>query len=388
MTELNVPALERLQVENIGKLAASAAPCITIVLPPYRPGEQSKPMADMLRTYCQDAQRQLEARQIAPRDVAGLIEPLLELTKAPEFQSGSRWGRAIFRSPEVFTFLEGLEMVKPGVTVGGCFQIRPVLSNLQLPAEFFVLRLSQKSVELWRWTGLQAQKVELPKGVPRTLDEATAFKPPDHDLENRSTAGSSTGSMRGVRFGTGSGRETAHTYVADFFKAVDRGLHELVHAGDVPLVLAGVDEDTTLYRSISGYRMLLKESIAGSANSPLPEDELMSRAHAIVRSDTAERAASSLNSLKERMAPARFSTELNTILPASVEGRVGWLYLNADARMMGAFDGVRRGGRSNWGEEDLLNLAAIETLDHKGLAFSLAAGKMPDGAAVVAVFRY
>jgi len=381
MTGLNVPTLETLRPEKIAELAGSPAPCVTILLPPYRPGETAKSMGAMLRTFCQDAERQLTAHRIAQPEVTDLIEPLLRLTETPEFQAGSHWGRAIFRSPEVFTILDGIETVKPGVTAGPCFEIRPVLADLHLPAEFYLLKLSQKAVEPWRYAGLRAQRVELPKGVPRTLDEALEFKPPDHDLENRSPAGSSIGSMRGVRFGTGSGRETAQTYVADFFKAVDRGIRELVHSADAPLVLAGVDEDTALYRSVSGYQRLLKETIHGSANSPFSEDELLQRAYAIVRSEAIERAVASLMELKERMAPARLSTDLDTILRAAVDGRVGWLYINQDARAFGVKN-------VHWGEEDLLNRAAIETLRQRGLAFSLPAAKMPDGAAVAAVFRY
>ena len=334
MTGLNVPTLETLRPEKIAELAGSPAPCVTVLLPPYRPGETAKSMGSMLRTFCQDAERQLTARRLAQSEVTDLIEPLLRLTETPEFQAGSHWGRAIFRSPEVFTILDGIETVKPGVTVASCFELRPVLADLHLPAEFYLLKLSQKAVGLWRYAGLRAQQVELPKGVPRTLDEALAFKPPDHDLVNRSTAGSSTGSMRGVRFGTGSARETAQTYVADFFKAVDRGIRELVHSGDAPLVLAGVDEDTALDRAVSAYRRLLKETIHGSVNTPFFEDELLERAYAIVRSDATERALASLIELKERMAPARFSTDLDTILRAAVEGRVGWLYINQDARVL------------------------------------------------------
>lgn len=375
MTGLNVPTLETLRPEKIGELAGSAAPCVTILLPPYRPGEQTKSMGAMLRTFCQDAERQLKARRIAQSEIADLTEPLLRLTDAPEFEAGSHLGRAIFRSPEVFTILGGIEVVKPSLTVGGCFQVRPVLTDLHLPAEYYLLQLSQQSVDLWRCAGLRAQRIDLPKGVPRTLDEALEFKPPDHDLENRSTAGSSTGSMRSVRFGTGSGRETAHTYVADFFKAVDRGIRELAHGGDAPLVLAGVEEDTVIYRSASGYPRLLKETIRGSANSPFSEDELLARAYAIVRSDSTGRVVANLMELKERVAPARFSTDLDTILRAAANGRVGWLYINQDARV-------------DRGDEDPLNRAAIETLRQRGLAFTLPAAKMPDGAAVAAVFRY
>ena len=88
------------------------------------------------------------------------------------------------------------------------------------------------------------------------------------------------------------------------------------------------------------------------------------------------------------MAPARFSTALDAILRAAVEGRVGWLYINQDAQVFGVFDGIRRGRRVNWGEEDLLNAAAVETMRQRGLVFTLPDSEMPDNAAVAAVLRY
>jgi len=263
-----------------------------------------------------------------------------------------------------------------------------VLADLHLPAEFYLLKLSQKQVDLLRCAGLQAEPVDLPKGIPRTLEEALEFKPPDHDLENRSPAGSSAPAMRGIRFGTGSGRENARVYLADFFKAVDRGVRELVQGKATPLILAGVGEDTVIYQSISEYPRLLEDSIHGSASMPSPQDELLRQAYAIIRADCTERAAASLVEMKERMAPARFLTDLDAILRAAVEGRVGWLYINEDAQIFGVFEGVRRGGRLDWGEEDLLNVAALETLLQRGSVYALPDAKMPDGVAVAAGLRY
>ena len=388
MTGVTVPLLQTLRLENLTELAGSPPPCITILLPPYRPGEQTKSMAALLRTYCQDIERQLAASRLAEREMSDLIQPLLRLIEAPDFAAGSHWGRAIFRSPEVFAVLEEITVVQPRLTIASCFEVRGVLADLYLSPEFFLLKLSQKQVELLRCAGRRAQRLDLPKGVPRTLEEALAFEPPDHDLENRSAAGSSIGSMRGVRFGTGSGRETARVHVADFFKAVDRGIKELAHGRDLPLVLTGVDEDAVIYRSVSGYPHLLKDSIHGGANTPLPEHELLQQAYALVRSDSLERAVGSLYELKERKAPARFSTDLDTILRAAAEGRVGWLFINQDARVLGVSDMTRRPGQGNWGEEDLLNVAAVETILHRGEAFTIPDAKMPDGAEVAAVFRY
>jgi Bacterial archaeo-eukaryotic release factor family 3 len=388
MTGLNVTTLQTLQPDGIVKLAAAQGPCITILLPPYRPGEQNKPMAALLRTYCQEAERQLAARKIVESEAVDLLKPLMRLTEDPQFAGGSHSGCVIFRSAEIFANLDGIAPVQPGLTVGACFYLRPVLADLHVPAEFYLLRLSQKDVELLRCVGARAEPVQLPKGVPRTLDEALAFRPPDHDLENYSTAGNSAGSMRGVQFGTGLGREKAHGHVADFFKAVDRGVHELLRGGRAPLVLAGVDEDAIIYRSVSEYAHLLKESIQGSANTPLSEDEVVRRAYTIVRADSTERASAGLMEFKERMAPPRFSTEQDAILRWAVEGRVGWLYINQDAQVFGVFDGIRRAGRVNWGEEDLLNAAAVETMRQRGLVFTLPDSKMPDNAAVAAVLRH
>jgi release factor family 3 len=388
MVEVKVPALEPLQLKGIQEFLRSPGPCLTILLPSYRPGEQEKPMATVLKTYLQDAAWQLATRRIAESVLADLLAPLRQLTEAPEFVGGSHFGRAIFRSPDVFAKFDFIAPVKAGLTVGSCFNIRTVLTDLHLPSEFYLLKLSKKQVALIRYAGLRGEPVELPKGVPRTLDEALAFKPPDHDLEDRSASGGSAGEMHRIRFGTSSGRETQSVYLADFFKAVDRGVREILHEGRAPLILAGVDEDTAIYRSIITYSNLLKQSIHGSANTPLAEDELLRMASGIVRSDCIERAAAALTESREKMAPARFSTDVEAILRATAEGRVSRLYIDEGAQKLGVFQGARRGGRSDWDEEDLLNVAAVETILQGGLAFALPAAKMPDGAAMAALFRY
>ena len=387
MTEAKVLALESLQVEKIHELIRSPGPCITLLLPPYRPGEQATPLPALLKSKLQEAMRLLTQAGITESVIRDLLEPLAQLAADPDSLEGSHWGRAIFRSLNVFHQFAVTEFRKPLLQVGGCFEIRPILTELHSPSEFFLLRLSKKDVEVFRCAGLRAESLELPKGVPHTLEEALAFKPPDHDLENRSSAGNSTGAMRGVRFGTGSAKETQSTYLADFYKAVDRGVRQLLGPASVPLVLAGVDEDTVLYRMINKYPNLLARSIHGSPGGSM-EHDILPQAYAIVQSDCAERAVCALQDSKERLAPARFSTGLSSILRAAVEGRVARLYIDAAARMSGAFEGTRKAGLGHWGEEDLLNIAAVETMLQGGLAFVLPTGRIPDGASIAAILRF
>lgn len=388
MTALNAATLETLRPENIAELAGSPAPCISIFLPAHRPGGATQSMAAVLKMHCQEADRQLRALGLPAAEVTELLEPLQRSIDDPDLAKGSHWGRAIFRSPKLFVQVNGLESTLSAITVGGCFQIRPILAELQFPSKFYLLTLSEKRVDLLFCSDRKAQAVELPAGVPRSLEEALAFKPPDHDLENRSTAGSSTGSMRSVRFGTGSERENSRVYLADFFKAVDRGVREIARAANAPLVLAGVEEETALYRSVSAYPSLVKEGIAGSPKTPFSTTELLARAYAILRSELMSRTSASLRDWKERVSPERFSTDLHAVLRAATEGRIGWLFINEAARAFGTFEGIRRNGRVNWGPEDLLNVAAVETVLQRGLVHSLPSEAMPDGTAVAGVFRY
>jgi len=366
-------ALEPLQAESIHELVTtSSSPCLTLLLPPYRPAEQSGSHSAVLKTLLQDAVRQFQAKKIPEMVITDLLEPIRQLGSDAAFLKGSQSSRAIFRSPDLFREFELVEPAEASLTIGGCFEIRRLLGELAVPEYFYLLKITKKRVDLLRSKGLRAEPVELPKGTPSTLEAALSFKQPDHDLENRSSAGTSAAAMHGIRFGTGAERERAQAYLADFYKGVDRGIRELLHVGGPPLVLAGVEEDTALYRSVAAYPNILRESVPGSPAGGQPEVDLLRQAFTIARLNSSDQAAASLMELKERPAPGRFSVDLDMILKAAGEGRVHQLYLDENADKKG----------------DLLNLAAVETIRHGGTAFTLPSSKMPDRSAAAAVFRY
>ena len=104
MTEAKVLALESLQLEKIHELIRSSGPCITLLLPAYRPGEHSKPVAAMIKTNLQEAARQLAQRGIPESVMKDLLEPLEQLATDPDLLEGSHWGRAIFRSLDCWVY--------------------------------------------------------------------------------------------------------------------------------------------------------------------------------------------------------------------------------------------------------------------------------------------
>jgi len=367
---------ELLQPGPIREILNAPGPCVTVFLPPYRPGEPAGSTGALIKLDVRSAVDELVERRF-PRPAA---ENLLRPLEKAEFAQGSHLGKVAFVSPDVSDHCFLIRPLGSRVIVGGCFSIVRLLRELRHPKIFYILALSNERVRLLRCSGLHIEQASLPAGVEETLAAALAFKPPDHTLVNRSTAGSSTGAMHGVRFGTGSGRETERTHLEDFYKLVDRGVKRV--CGDAPLILAGVNEQTAVYRGLSACPGLMEGAIRGSLDRP---NDLLEQAYGILDDDLCERDAAALLNSCERATPARVSTGLDTVLKAAFEGRVSELYINESAQTTGVFTGH---GYRSWGSEDLLNLAAVQTLLHKGEACALPADKMANGSMVTAVLRY
>ncbi len=385
MATKNIATPELIRAGGLREILRAAGPCVTVLLPPFRPGEQAGSQAASLRSMIPEASKQLTDRGYAKSSTSALLAPLERLVDDPALASGSHWSRAVFCSPSVFEIVELTQPFDASVTVSGSFAIRKMAAELSRPPAFYILALSRNEVELLRCAGLHAEKVKLPPGVPGTLDEALAFDAPDHSLENRSAAGPATGDMRGVRFGTGSARERLRTHLGDFYRAVDRGVQEVVRQPDIPLVLAGVEEDVAVYRSVSTSQNLLPKGIIGSPALDREMEEILRRAYDVLRAEEIERQASAMLEARERTAPSRFSTELAPVLRAAFEGRVHQLYLNAGVSRIEVYE---RGTYRSWGPEDLLNLAAVQTMVHHGKVCELPGRMMPDGTEAAALMRF
>ncbi len=182
------------------------------------------------------------------------------------------------------------------------------------------------------------------RGIPETLEEALDFEQPDHDLMNRSTAGPSVGAMAGVSFGTGSEREKQHAHLADFYKS---GGPRRRAASEWQQDAAGAGRrgrrcrhpiDPSARTRICSHPVFPAAPASGSRMK-----SCCARLTASLQARQVEQAAAEMAEYRERSTPSRFSTDLDTILKAAVEGRVHRLYLDRLARKLGVFHGAKRG---------------------------------------------
>jgi hypothetical protein len=191
-------------------------------------------------------------------------------------------------------------------------------------------------------------------------------------------------------FGTTADREAKDEYLAHFYRQVDRGLNEGLRGQNEPVVLAGVEYEIALYRSLSKFPRLAAEAVEGAPNS-LKAGEMHARAiDAIQR--CYDRKIDEAVAEYEHKVGGGATNRLKDVVTAAHDGRVLTLLVSNSLETQGVFDQAthtvkgRQTGTTE--DEDLVNDAAIQTILHGGQVLVAPNGKMPQGSALAAIFRF
>jgi hypothetical protein len=370
--------------EELKGLLSSNGPCISLYFPVNRenlnPGEDERRWKQVMR--------QLEP-EVSRLGTAGrdLIDPLRSWDTASEGRNGKGKTLVVFRSSDhYYRMWVPAEMIEQA-RVGPHFFVRPLLPLMSDPV-FCILALSLHDVRLLRCTLDRSEQIPL-SGVLTSFEDYMNSAKPDHVLENRTSAGPSSGSSKGITGGTGTDAEDRGEYVAHYFKQIDRALNNTLRESCEPVVLAGVEHHLSLYRSVSTYQRLVSEGVHGAPNG-LKGGEMHARAIEALRQHRAALLDQVLAEYNHLVGGGRATNRLKEIVTAAHDGRVVKLIVSDSLEQAGAMNEstYEVTGNSNNGEYDLLNKAAVETILHAGQVFVAPNKKMPNGSPLAAIFRY
>lgn len=256
--------------ENLKRLAAVSGPCLTIIQPLRDSWSQvTKPQTRIVAAL-QTAARLLEEKGYKPEEREEMLRPLDKLAANTDW-SGRTGSFVMFRAPDFTLTSFWPDELAPRVRFAEEFLVLPLLGGLFRERDFWLLALSIKNVRLYRGSSESLTEVPLPAGVASSLAEDEEFDQPDHSLRGRSTAGPSVGGMKGVQFTTAAAQEGEPTYLHDFFKSIDRGIHPLLAGDPHPLILAGVKRELAIYRSVNTWFPLVPGEIHGNAETAAPD---------------------------------------------------------------------------------------------------------------------
>ncbi len=95
---------------------------------------------------------------------------------------------------------------------------------------------------------------------------------------------------------------------------------------------------------------------------------------------------------RDYAATERASNDIREVMPAAYDGRIESLFVASDQEQWGTFDPVTRTMHvhrvAKFRDEDLLDLAATQTLLHGGSVYAVEREHMPDATLIAAVFRH
>ena len=352
-------------------LAGCRGPCITIVIPSHHPGSQEGSRRALVHSLVRAATDQMARGKLAGQ-AEMLLAPLEGIARDSDVEAGGT-GFAIFRSPDYTAkyFLPDRPVEK--LVIADHFHLTPFVAGAFALREFFILGLSTKRLGLFRYLNGECQELPLPAAVPASLDAAGGFDKPDHQLENRSASGPSTGAMRGVHVGTLSDREAFPEYLHHFFEIVDRELKRTLDGK--PLLLIGVHEEIAAYRRVAKYPHIFTTDCLGNAEF-LTLPDIAARAGEASRKEyqlVAERILAEHLEMSDRR---RTLADVPTVLLAAAAGRVHRLCVRIGTEIAGP------------GGEDQINAAVVETIRNGGEVFMLPQDKMLAAHPLAAILRY
>lgn len=366
----------------------SQGPCVSLFLPTHRAGHDIQQGPIRLKNLVRQAEAQLIEEGTRPTEARELLAPIADLIDNAGFWRHQLDGLGIFRSRDVFRLYRLPLPLEEFVTVSDRFTIKPLLPLLINEARFYVLAISQKAVRLLDCSRDHMQRVELPH-VPQGMEEALPEEPAPQ-LQRYTLP---LGGPHATRIpGHGVGMEDLDVInLTRYFHRVEEGLWPILKDERAPLILACVEYLAPIFREVSRYRSILEPVVAGNPDG-LADEELHAKAWCIAEPHFRQARDQAAAEYHEGLAKGRAGDSLKEVLTAAFQGRIATLFVPLGLHRWGRFTfeelALEEHADEQPGDDELLDLAAMQTLVHAGTVYGVATEDIPGGGLLAAVYRY
>jgi hypothetical protein len=277
------------------------------------------------------------------------------------------------------------------IEVLGRFYLRPLFAALDEVASFCLLALSINRARLYEVSPSGIRRLDV-SDLPPDMQAALGYTEFDSDLQVHSAAPGLHGARSGIVHGHGDGdEERFKTDLAGYFRRVAQAVAAYAGARERQVLLATVAVHVPIFRQVATGLDLLPEVLHGSPDH-LTDEELRRLAVALLEARHREAATRAAERYAELRGTKRTAEEPAAVLAAAASGRMEVLLMARDAELWGHFDpatGILDAHEVRApGEDDLVELAALDTLRSRGRVHVLQASKMPVQQPLAAILRY
>jgi len=377
--------------ELLAFLDGHPQPRVSLFMPTQRGGTASQQNPIRFKNLLRQAEAALLARDLRPAQVREILEPAWQRLADDLYWRHQSDGLAAFLAHGTARFYRLPIAFDDLVVVNDRFHIKPLLPLLTGDGRFYVLALSQRQVRLLQGTRHHIGEI-IPEGLPHNLAEAMQAVPTGVPARPPViTSIGKGGQVQDIYHGHGADIEDSKDLIFRYFRRIDEGLHTLLRTERAPLVLAGVEYYLPIYKEANTYPHLVDEVIPGNPEG-IRDQELHRQAWALVEPIFQRARERAKAWYRQRAGTGQTSNDIAEILRAAHQGRVEFLFVTRGRPLWGVFDPASGTARlcseASPETDDLLDVAAVETLRHGGAVFALEPAEMVDTCPAAATFRY
>jgi hypothetical protein len=378
---LSPDALKELTSEQEG-------PLVSLYIPLSAEGNANE-NPKRLELALADAEVRLGTMGLSPKGCAQFLAPARAY--AEKHLSIPHGGKtlALLLSPSKFHAFMLPDEVAQSMQVGPHFCVAPLLPYLRKNADCHVLAVSKNHARLLHMNSEGIHEVEV-DGMPGSFAKATEGD--DFQDKEMQFHGGGPGGGGGTQFhGQGGASDMAKEELEDYLHKIAKGVDHALKDEKAPLFFAGIEEEFGMFRKHSKYPHLQQHFIHGNPDT-LKTEDLYDKAVDLMRPLWDKEREVALEVYGPLSGTGRTSTDTQAILDLSYHGKVDgllvaegamqWGRINPDSGIAELHDSLEAG------DSDLIGLAAIHTLQHRGWVRVLAPTQMPEGAAMAAILRY
>jgi len=365
--------------------------CISMYMSTHRAGIESSQGRIKLKNLLKIAQEQLSLKGMRNPEIETMLQPVQELLRDTVFWEYQSEGLALFLGSDLFRYYHLPLELEELVVVNDRFHLKPVLPMLSGDGKFYILTLSRHQIRVLQCTRDSVIELDVP-GVPKSLARAMQYDDPEKQLQfHTQSPDRNTGERAALFHGHGVGVDDEKINILRYFHLVDHGLRDLLHDERAPLVLAGVDYLFPLYQEANTYEFLLEEGIPGNADKQSPK-ELHKQARPLVEPVFQQKQKEAREHYQPLAGTGKTSHDVSQLVAAACNGQVETLFVADKGQQWGTYDYANNAIDLHLepepGDEDLLDLTAMQTLINGGTVFVVDHKDVPEGELLAGMLRY
>jgi hypothetical protein len=378
--------LSMLSHQHFQKLTTEQEGPLVSLYVPFTNGGQANENGKRLELMLSEAEVRLAALGLSAKGCTQFLAPARAY--AEERVGSPQEGKtlALLLSPSEFHAYTLPAEVPQCLQVNAHFCVAPLLPYLHKHADCYVLAVSKKRARLLHVDGAALHEVQV-DGMPGSFDEA--FEGLEHqDKELQSHSGGAGGPMF---HGQGGAHDLAKEELEEFLHKIAKAVDHTLSNQKAPLFFSGIEEELGMFRKYSSYPQLQAQSVAGKPDV-MSAEEIVGKAVELMRPLWKKEREVALEVYGPLAGTGRTSVDPQAVLDLSYHGKVDGLLVAEGAMLWGKINpdsGIAEIHESaETGDIDLVGLAAVHTLQHRGWVRAIEPEAMPEGSMMAAVLRY